>query len=242
MDRVRRQATEKNGDIAEVCDVPCRVLDPNNPVAVAAPHTWNQGFCQRRGSWYRESPKNSQYLVGSSSPLAGLEAGTVITDSDFTPRRFPSRDEQKEMIRSEAYQSARPDEWEKVSNLEIIEIFKGYKVMGARETARLIKKMKPLGLRGMARAAFFFREIFLTNCANHANFIDPKYCVEEEGRVVPYSINPDTLYICSACAEMLDIVGSEYQVKMVVPCVGAALYGLMEVNRYYRVEKLGGEL
>jgi len=241
LEQVRRQVKEKDGGITEVFDVPCRVLDPTNPVAVAAPHTWNQGFCQRRGSWYRQSPKKGQYLIGSSFPLTGFEEGTVITDSDFTPRRFPSRDEQREIIRSEIYQSGRPDEWEKVSNLEIIEIFKGYQVMGARETARLINKMKPLGLRGIARAAFFFREIFLTNCANHANFMDPKYFIEENGKVVPYSIKPDTMYICSSCAEMFDIVGSQHRVKMVVPCVGAALYGLMEVNRYYRVEKLGGE-
>lgn len=219
-------------------DVPCRVLDPSRPVSFAAPESWNFGFCRRRGSWYRESPRSGQILIGNAFPIDRLPGGTVITDSDFSPPRLPSREEQKKLIESEKYRSGKPDEWERVSRREIIDMFRGFKSMGTREVARLMKQMKPRGLTGMAKAAFLFRRIFLTNCANHANFMDPRYSVETEGEIIPYSISDNTLYICSACAEMFNLVGNEYRVKMVVPCVGAALYGFLEVNRYYRVEQL----
>ncbi len=105
-------------------------------------------------------------------------------------------------------------------------------------TAKVMRQMRPLGLRGIAKAAFLFKEVFITNCANHSNFIDPRYYLEEEGKIIPYSISPHSIEVCSSCAEYFDIVGSKYKTKLVVPCVGAVLYAGMAADRYYKVQKM----
>jgi hypothetical protein len=236
--RLKAELSARNQALPEIEKTPCKVLDPKIPVGAATPDSWNQGSCQRRGSWYRRSEKAGKYLVGSAFRLEGFPGGTVITETTFTPPRLPGRDEQLELIQSGIYQSEKPADWENVESSEVMELFKDFKSMGTREIPALLKRLKPLGLRGLAKATVLFREIFVTNCANHANFLDPRYFVEEKGEKVPYSISDNTLFICSACAEYFDLVGSGFRTKLVVPCLGAAIYGIMEVNRYYRVEKL----
>jgi len=238
LERLRRELSARNQSIVEVEKTPCKVLDPQIPIGYATPEAWNRGSCRRRGSWYRRSEKAGKYLVGSAFRLEGFPGGTVINEANFSPPRLPGREEQLELIRSEIYQSEKPDDWEKVESLEIMELFKDFKSMGTREIPALLKRLKPLGLRGLAKATVLFREIFVTNCANHANFLDPRYFVKENGEKIPYSISDNTLFICSACAELFDIVGGKFSTKLVVPCLGAAIYGRMEVNRYYRVEKI----
>ena len=223
--------------LKEFKETPCAILNPRFPAALAAPAAWTAGFCKRRGSWFLESPRRDQYLLGLSFPLPG-RGGTVIRASDFFPDRLPTRAEEYELIKSSQYQTEKPKEWENVSLMEIVELARGLKSMGTREVAALIKQGKSLGLKGAAKAVFMFKEIFVTNCANHANFMAPKYFVEGKCGIAPYSIAANTLYICSSCAEMFGIVGREYPFKFVVPCLGAALYGGLEVNRYYEVEMI----
>lgn len=238
LERLRRELSGRGIPLVEVEKTPCKVLDPRLSIGYATPEAWNQGSCRRRGSWYRQSEKAGKYLVGSAFRLEGFSGGTVIKEANFSPPRLPGREEQRELTRSEVYQSEKPVDWENVQSAEIIELHKDFRSMGTREIPALLKRLKPLWLRGLAKATVLFREIFVTNCANHANFLDPRYFVEEKGEKIPYSISNNTLFICSSCAEYFDIVGSGFRTKLVVPCLGAAIYGIMEVNRYYRVQKL----
>jgi len=241
LERLRRELSARSQPLVEVGKTPCKVLNPQMLIGYATPDSWNQGSCRRRGSWYRRSEKAGKYLVGSAFRLEGFPGGTVISETNFSPPRLPSREEQLELIQSEVYQSEKPADWENVESSEVMELFKDFKSMGTREIPALLKRLKPLGLRGLAKATVLFREIFVTNCANHANFLDPRYFVEENGEKIPYSISDNTLFICSACAEYFDLVGSGFRTKLVVPCLGSAIYGIMKVNRYYRVEKLPAE-
>lgn len=236
--RLKAELSARNQALPEIEKTPCKVLDPRIPIGYATPDSWNQGSCKRRGSWYRHSDKAGKYIVGSAFRLEGFPGSTVITETDFTPPRLPGREEQLELIQSEVYQSEKPVDWEKVESSEIMELFKDFKSMGTREIPALLKRLKPLGLRGLTKATVLFREIFVTNCANHANFMDPRYFVEENGEKIPYSISDNTLFICSACAEYFDLVGSGFRTKLVVPCLGAAIYGIMRINRYHQVRKL----
>ncbi|MDD5225031.1 MAG: hypothetical protein PHE84_13690 [bacterium] len=236
--RLKAELSARNQALPEIEKTPCKVLDPRIPIGCATPDSWNQGSCKRRGSWYRRSGQAGKYLVGSAFRLEGFPGGTVITETNFTPPRLPGREEQLELIQSKVYQSEKPVDWENVESSEIMELFKDFKSMGTREIPALLKRLKPLGLRGLTKATVLFREIFVTNCANHANFMDPRYFVEENGEKIPYSISDNTLFICSACAEYFDLVGSGFKTKLVVPCLGAAIYGIMRINRYHQVRKL----
>ena len=236
--RLKAELSARNQALPKIEKTPCKVLDPRIPIGYATPDSWNQGSCRRRGSWYRRSDQAGKYIVGSAFRLEGFPGGTVITETTFTPPRLPGREEQLKLIQSEVYQSEKPVDWENVESSEVMELFKDFKSMGTREIPALLQRLKPLGLRGLAKATVLFREIFVTNCANHANFLDPRYFVEENGEKIPYSISDNTLFICSACAELFDIVGAKFRTKLVVPCLGAAIYGLMEINRYHRVEKI----
>jgi hypothetical protein len=113
-----------------------------------------------------------------------------------------------------SYREARPEEWENIGAVD------------REEQARWLKVM---GLQGLT-----FEELFVSHCANHANFIEPAYQVLEEGLPVPYSLGK-TRTVCSACLEFYNIIGSVFPKKYVVPCPGAVLFAGMVPNHYYEV-------
>lgn len=118
------------------------------------------------------------------------------------------------LIRQESYQQARPDEWEDIHG----------------EDPQLNEKwLRIMGVRGIT-----YEELFVTHCANHANFLEPSYFIVQEDGPVPYSIDKTT-HICSACLEFFNIIGSQFKKKLVVPCPGAVLFAGMAPNRYYEV-------
>jgi hypothetical protein len=197
--------------------VVCETLRHNIQIGYALPGTWNL-LCKRQSSWYRASPKADKVLLVSSFELGsyGLNLETVILSSNFKPPCVPSIGDQLELVNSSRYQSMRPSEWEDVSE---------------QDRDRIIRQARTAGVRDS------IEHILLSSSANHANFLDPRYFVQRDFEKVPYSIGKSG-NVCSACLEFFNIIGSEFQTKMVVPCIGAVLYAGMCANGYYEVKNM----
>ncbi len=173
-------------------------------------------FCRRPLSWYKASPFVGRILVVSSFDLKEYHfpPETIIRESDIQPSNLPDREGKIKLIEQESYQKSKPPEWENI-DAEGPELHNQWlRMMGLREVS--------------------YEELFITRCANHANFIEPTYFIIEENEPVPYSIDK-TSHICSACLEFFNIIGTQFRKKMVVPCPGAVLFAGMAANRYYEV-------
>jgi len=196
--------------------IPCRVLRSSRDIGYLAPQAWD-GFCKRRISWYRGSDKAGMFLVVSNTSLDHLDIGTpiIIKESNFKPDRLPSYEEILQLIKSEKYQSLKPDIWEKVDPVD-------------REFyQRWFEHHQPKEL-------FDFDKIFAHHSANHANFIDTRHFVTLNGLLVPYSI-ADSIHVCSSCLEFFNILGEKWPVKYVVPCIGAVQFARLPIDQYFEV-------
>lgn len=195
----------------------CVPLARSVQMGFVAPDAWQKyELCKRQLSWYRSSSHAGQALVVSSFELDedGLRPEAVIKQSRFRTSSLPGREEKLRMIESPKYQQAKPREWENI----------------ASEDPDLHDKwLKIMGVRGVS-----YEEVFISHCANHANFIEPVYFINNNEGIVPYSI-AKTSHICSACLELYNIIGSDFRKKMVVPCPGAVLFAGLPVNRYLEV-------
>jgi DNA-binding response OmpR family regulator len=211
----------KGSCMTEAKKAVCVPLSKSIKVGFVAPDAWEKyELCKRQLSWYRSSSHAGQVLVVSSYELEGdeLRPDAVITLGKFDARSLPDREEKIRMIKSQRYQEVKPPEWENI---------------GAEDSALHDKWLKIMGIRGIS-----YEEIFITHCANHSNFIEPVYFINNGKGIIPYSI-AKTTHICSACLEFFDIIGSQFQKKLVVPCPGAVLFAGMAPNRYYEVIQPG---
>lgn len=198
----------------------CTPLSGRVDVGLVAPETWRATrLCRRPLSWYWMSPFAGLFLVISKTPLNdfGVPPQIVLRKSAFRSPAAPSEDEQRRMVQRPSYQKARPVAWEDLN---------------AQDAAEQERWMRTMGIRGKR-----FEDLFLTHCANHANFIEPEYYVQYAGVPVPCSIAP-TNQVCSACLEFFNVIGAEFSRKLVVPCPGAVIYAGLPVNRYIEVETL----
>ena len=143
-----------------------------------------------------------------------MRCDVVIRQSVFKPPSLPSEEEKANLIKRLSYKNVRPDEWEDIASQNIQERERWLKVMG---------------LRGVK-----FEDLFVSHCANHANFIEPAFFKVEDGDIVPYSICK-TSHVCSACMEWYNVIGRSFKKKLVVPCPGAVLFAGLITNRYYEV-------
>lgn len=192
-------------------------MSGDREIGYVAPEDWEEyRLCKRQLSWYRISPFHHKVLVVSSFALQDtpVHPETIIRNSTFRPRFFPDRKEQLGLIDRKSYQQARPEEWENI---------------GGEDQDQQKRWLKIMGLGHKC-----YEELFISHCANHANFIEPAYYSLEEDQRVPYSIGR-TPYICSACLEFYNIVGAQAKKKYVVPCPGAVLFAGMAANHYYEV-------
>jgi len=209
---------EQNIAVVEARKAVCVPLSKRIDIGVVSPDIWRKtSLCKRQLSWYWTSPHVGRYLVISSSDLAqfGFTQQIVLRNIKFRPTLLPNDLEIQALIDRPSYLNAKPDEWD---NLD------------AENAARQEQWMKIMGIRGKS-----FKELFLTHCANHANFIEPQYFIENEGENIPYSIGK-TSQICSACLEFFNVIGEKFHKKLVVPCPGAAIFAGLPVNRYIEVE------
>lgn len=195
--------------------VVCPGLDEITKIISVAPEVW-RGTCRRQGSWYRRSAKKGLYLIISSFDLEGFEPyrEAVITRSDFILPRCATRDEKQEMIADEDFRSSVPEEWYIVSDLEKRLWTKWARRLGSDDE---------------------WDTLFLTHTATHANFMKPRFFIEENGHIIPYSID-QSANLCSCCLELFGIVGKDWKKKLVSPCAGAVVFSRLEKDRYLLVE------
>jgi hypothetical protein len=212
----RRHLEEKGLELPDEGHIPCRALRISKQIVFVAPPAWD-GFCKRKTSWYRKSELAGKFLIVSDFPLDTINPGNpiIIRESDFKPSRFPTSDELSQLILSGEYQKRKPSEWDKPHPLE--------KDFYQRWFER-IRINEP----------FDFDKIFVSHSANHANFLDPKFFVSENGAIAPYSI-ADSIHVCSSCLEFFNILGSQWPVKYVVPCIGAVQFAHLSKNHYFEV-------
>jgi hypothetical protein len=194
--------------------VMCTPLDAFVAASYIAPKVWDK-TCRRQGSWYRSSRFRGQELLVMDKPLAGFDEriNTIVTFSDFTPPEYADRQQLEALVRSRAYQQAKPHQWEDVPEAE--------KRRWRRWLARNGLEMP-------------FDDLFLIHEANHANFLDPLLYVGDNGVKVPYSVAPST-QLCSCCVEIYNIVGRRYPRKLVAPCLGALMFADLPADRYLEV-------
>ncbi len=219
-----RKAESEQQAVGEARKAVCVPLSKTSGITLVMPEAWRKTeLCKRPLSWYWDSPLAGHYLVISPSDLTslGLSAQIILRASSFRAGRLPSEEEKRVLIRRESYLSAKPDAWDDLSS---------------EDPASLERWMRVMGVRGMR-----YEDLFLSHCANHANFIEPVFFVVENEEEMPYSI-AGTKFICSACLEFFNVIGAEFHKKLVVPCPGAVLFAGLPVNRYVEVETLGPPL
>jgi hypothetical protein len=213
---VKNTLAERGIELSDEARVPCRVLRASKEMVFLAPQAWN-GFCKRRTSWYWKSKMREKFLIVSNSPIevSGLESPITVSESNFTPDRRPNSDEIFQLLQSKEYQRRKPSEWDKPDPEEREFYQRWFERRGANEP-------------------FDFDRILTSHSANHANFIDPKFVVEINGQKIPYSIS-DSIHVCSSCLEFFNILGENWTVKYVVPCIGAVQFAHLPMDRYFEV-------
>jgi len=221
---IKDWAKEKGVRMYKARDMPCEPLHPQRKIGYVAPKVWDRS-CRRQGSWYRESSQAGKYLLISSFRMEHLHRGTKLSISDFSALRLPSKNVQMEMVQSTIYQRKKPGEWEKLSDNDMLR-FK----MARSELCRLY------GLNS-GQMEEELHEVFVTHCANHSNFLAPRYYITEGSEIYPYSI-ADTPHVCSSCAEFFNLLGQEYRLKFVTPCTGAVIGAKLPLNKYVKVKNL----
>jgi len=212
--------SEEDIPMQEAKKAVCLPMAKNIEIGYVRPDAWQKyEICKRQLSWYGVSQYAGQYLVVSSFRLDeyGLKPEIQIKTSKFRATKLPDEQKKLKMIETQGYQHARPDEWENID---------------AEDPKARERWLKIMGIRNIP-----FEKIFITHCANHANFIEPVYFITEEDEKIPYSI-AKTAYICSACLEFYNIIGSEFRKKLVVPCPGGVLFAGLPVNKYLEVTKI----
>jgi len=220
--KIKTQFENQNIYLTGAKKAVCLPLSPKIDYGFVHPDAWtNFSLCRRQLSWYTASKFAGKYLLVSNIPLSesGIELvpETIIEKIKFKPENLPGKNQEKiqKLYENRRFQERCPSE------------FLDIDTMDSNMQERWLKVM---GIRGIS-----YTGLFKEQCANHANFIQPEYYVENKGGIVPYSIGK-TNKICSACLQFFNIIGTEFETKYVVPCPGAALFAGMSVNKYYRVQ------
>jgi len=215
--RLRTILAERGIKLKSGKAVVCPGLDEITKIISIAPEVWS-GTCQRQGSWYKRSAKNGLYLIISSFDLEGFEDNkqAVITRSDFILPAPATRKEKQEMMEDREFRSSVPEQWYEVSDLE-----------------------KRLWIRWARRLGSDddWDTLFLTHTANHSNFTKPRFFIEEDGSIIPYSIDRSA-NLCSCCLELFGVIGEKWKKKLVAPCSGAVVFSRLEKDRYLLVESV----
>ena len=215
--RLRDELRSREIKLKNAKGIVCTPLDVINKISSVAPEVWND-TCSRQGSWYRTSEKNGLYLIVSSFELEDYEdqKSAVLTESNFVPPRLASLENKKALSEDPKLRERLPSEWKHVEEIE-----------------------KRIYLRWARRLGSDVQEydfLYLSHTANHANFINPHFFVEDEGGVIPYSIDKSA-HLCSCCVELFQVLGGEFHRKLVAPCPGATIFARLKPNRYLLVER-----
>ena len=214
--KVKEKFKKTGTEMVEEARIPCRVLRSSVEIGFVAPSAWG-GFCKRRTSWYWNSEKAEKFLIVSNKPLDPLnsKSWSTMIESNFTPDRFPTPDEIVQLIQSKKYQKGKPSIWDQPDPAE--EDF--YR-----------RWFERYGING----PFDFEKILMIHSANHANFLNPKFFITKGSTKIPYSI-ADSIHVCSSCLEFFNILGSQWALKYVVPCIGAVQFAHLPADEYFEV-------
>ena len=200
----------------------CELLHPKREGGIAPPEVWNKN-CRRQGSWFRASKHNGEILVVTNSPLEG-RPGIKIIPTDFKLPRRPGPEEIQALAELPAYRQKEPPAWQTIDDFD-------------REQFRLFRQgLLKLGLANQEEAEEKFESAFPGHCANHANFIEPRFFLERERKTIPYSIG-STLQVCSACVQLFGLLGDQFDEKLVVLCPGAVVFTGLPRDQYFSVTK-----
>jgi len=215
--RLRDELDSREIKLRTAKGIVCTPLDRINKIASVAPEVWND-TCSRQGSWYRTSEKNGLYLIVSSFELEGYEGNktAVLTESDFVPPKLASLENKKALSEDPRFRERIPEQWQQVEEIE-----------------------KRIYLRWARRLGSDIQEydfLYQSHTANHANFINPHFFVEDEDGIIPYSIDKSA-HLCSCCVELFQVLGGEFHRKLVAPCPGATIFARLKPDRYLLVEK-----
>jgi hypothetical protein len=198
--------------------VVCTPLDEINKISCVAPEVWDE-TCERQGSWYRASEKSGLYLVVSSfdvEELKGKKAGT-IRRVDFHPPKTATLEDKKALADDPDFGRRVPSRWRKIGELE--------KRVFLRWAAKLGAETEDFDL------------LYISHTANHANFLKPRFFIQEDGIDIPYSIDRSA-HLCSCCLELFQVLGAEHKKKLVAPCPGATIFARLEPDKFLLVEKI----
>ena len=197
--------------------VSCTPLDETNKISSVPPEVWTK-TCARQGSWYRASSKNGLHLIISSFKLdpSRYTKEATITKSDFRPPRYADEKAKREMIRDRDFVRRIPGEWQAIRESE-----KGVYLRWAKKLGSNVED---------------FNFLYLSHTANHANFIEPRFFILQEGAIIPYSIDRSA-HLCSCCLQLFQIIGHQFQRKLVAPCPGATIFARLKPDEYLLVER-----
>lgn len=202
----------------------CEVLHPRVRAGFVPPKVWDRD-CRRQGSWYRESSESGNYLIVSSVLLERMNGGTRLTFSDFSPPVLPNQSEVRELLQSAEYNREKPRIWEQYTEEDRLKF-----AMGRATIKQTLGEIPCCPNES-------FEDVFISHCANHSNFLSPRYYVKESDYLCPYSI-ADTFHVCSACLELFNLLGKQHRVKYIVPCPGAVTTAELPIHGYIRVTSI----
>jgi hypothetical protein len=201
---------------------PCETLNARGKVVFyAGPQLWSR-LCTRQGSWYRQSDKAGKTLLVSDHPLPEVMQTYLdaqLSESDFTPNYFPTKQALKEMVASTEYQQARPDEWE---------------AAGLKDG--IMFKLFFSATRFWGRGDNLPRH-WLNHRANHANFLSKDFTADMDGEAVPYTVSENKA-VCSSCVEFFNVIAADSR-KLVGACPGAITFSTVKRDTYYDVKPIG---
>lgn len=187
---------------------PCQVLRASGrDVIYASPEVWSR-ICVRQGSWYRSSKRSGRYMMVSAVRLPErLDEflDSEISESDFMPKSLPVKQELQKLVETDEYKEKQPDEWEDTG---IKDAFM-FKVL--------------FTLTRFWRQGDNLNKHWLSQRANHANFLARRFTTEIDGENVAYSVT-ENAGICSSCAEFFNIVDDRSR-KLVRACPGSVTFG-----------------
>lgn len=215
---LRTELTGRGVKVKTAKGIVCTPLDVINKISIVPPHVWNE-TCGRQGSWYRTSDKSGLYLIVSAfelEPPYAVFRAAVITDSNFAPPRLATPEEKDALLGDPSLRERMPEEWRYVAETE--------KRIYLRWARRLGANVEDYDI------------LYRSHTANHANFIHPRFFVEENGLPIPYSIDRSA-YLCSCCVELFQVLGADFDKKLVAPCPGATIYARLKPDRYLLVER-----
>ena len=203
VEKLKTQLDDEQKNYALAVKLPCEALKAET--GIVAPEVWNLNCRHDAAPWYYASKLNGKYLVVSDNRLSSeYEAllEVIVKESDFTSESYPSKEEIKKLADSPKFKEQRPEGW-----------------LGFPEDA---KTRLATAFKNNVGIDDSIDDIFKGWDAIHANFMEGKYTIEEEGKHIPYTI-ADTNHTGSCCVELFNIVGSEFKTKLVKPCLGAKI-------------------